>query len=499
MTNLTASRRGFVLGGAAASAAFSLPARSHTPKKYDVIVIGGGLAGLNTAVILADQGLKVKVLEGNSRVGGRVQTGYGLETRPELGASQVGRAYARVISTCQRFNLKLIPEDRDLLTFSSRIGENWIKSEDWETSKFNPLSGDDREIPPIMVGTRLLNRHNPLVELTDWLSPDYKNLDISAYQLFKNNGYSDEAIYLAGLNVLGNDLYSVSCLTMMQEQHRGRWSIENFSSIADVIDAPYGYQEVTNTSENTLSIVSNIADGAEALPKAMAAHLGEGAVEVNKIVMRIDLDDAGAQVQTLDGDIYTADFVVSAVPFTTLRRIDIRPGLPALQNKAVHELPYSNTSRAHLVIKEPFWDNDEYEPSFFSDGAIKMFWAIDNHTGTGQHTGYMVLTGDAASRVDVMPAADASKFLMQELERVRPASKGKVEMVTYKSWENDPFIRGVRHSFAPGQVSEFGNEMIVPHKRMHFAGEHTRRTEIGMEAAMESGERAAIEIIEATS
>ena len=38
--------------------------------------------------------------------------------------------------------------------------------------------------------------------------------------------------------------------------------------------------------------------------------------------------------------------------------------------------------------------------------------------------------------------------------------------------------------------------MIRPHDRVHFAGEQTRRLEIGMEAAFESGERAALEIIE---
>jgi monoamine oxidase len=38
--------------------------------------------------------------------------------------------------------------------------------------------------------------------------------------------------------------------------------------------------------------------------------------------------------------------------------------------------------------------------------------------------------------------------------------------------------------------------MATPHQRLHFAGEHTRRLEVGMESAMESGERAATEILE---
>jgi len=37
--------------------------------------------------------------------------------------------------------------------------------------------------------------------------------------------------------------------------------------------------------------------------------------------------------------------------------------------------------------------------------------------------------------------------------------------------------------------------MLAPHARMYFAGEHTRLQEIGMESAMESGERAALEIV----
>lgn len=38
--------------------------------------------------------------------------------------------------------------------------------------------------------------------------------------------------------------------------------------------------------------------------------------------------------------------------------------------------------------------------------------------------------------------------------------------------------------------------MILPWQRLHLAGEHTRRADFGMESAMESGERAALEILD---
>ena len=493
------NRRRFCVGAAAAWAMAATSAAARTDRKYDVIVIGAGLAGLNAALLLSDEGYSVKVLEGKNKVGGRVETAHGVETRPELGASQIGRDYARVLATCQRFGLALIPEDRDLLEFSSHLQGQWIGSSAWADSPLNPLTGDDRTIPPVMLGSRLMGRHNPLVQLSDWFSPEYAHLDIPAYELFRQQGYSEAAIQLAGLSVYGNDLYSTSCLTMMQEQHRGRWAIDRFSGMSQVVARPYGYGEEGFDGSSPLALISNLRDGTDALPKAMAAQLGEDAISLNKIAMRIEMTGADCTVQTLDGDSFRSDFVISAIPFTTLRRIDIRPGLPMLQARAVEQLPYSNTSRAHLLIKEPFWLEDGIEPSFFSDGAIKMFWSVDNHSGQGAHVGYMVMTGDSAGRVDMMPPDDARKFLQEELVRVRPAARDKVEIVAYKSWENDPFIRGVRHGFAPGQVTEFAGTMARPHMRLHFAGEHTRQLEIGMEAAMESGERAALEIIEATT
>jgi monoamine oxidase len=106
-----------------------------------------------------------------------------------------------------------------------------------------------------------------------------------------------------------------------------------------------------------------------------------------------------------------------------------------------------------------------------------------------------VMTGKTGEQVASMEEDQARRYLIGQVERIRPAAKGQVEILKYHSWGRQPYQRGCRHMFRPGQVTAFGVKMIEPWQRLHFAGEHTRRLEQGMESAMESGERAANEVL----
>ena len=82
------------------------------------------------------------------------------------------------------------------------------------------------------------------------------------------------------------------------------------------------------------------------------------------------------------------------------------------------------------------------------------------------------------------------------MERIRPAAKGKLDVVAYKSWSRDPFAGGTWAVWGPGQISELAGAVAQPHGRIHFCGEHTSVTDRGMEGALESGERVALEVLE---
>ena len=490
-------KRRQVLKGALSLSALTLsypllrPARSLAAEKTSVVVIGGGLSGLNCALLLSDFGLDVIVLEGSQRVGGRAYTADGVETRPEYGASQIGRSYARALDLCSRLNLELIPQDRFIMPMSNCVDGTWVRSEDWADSPVNKLADGEREIPPSLVGMTLLGRLNPLKELDDWLSPEFFSYDVPMLELLQKSGASPEAIRLAGYYL---DLRTTSSLAIMQERTRTVFDANFGRSQSESTETAFGLGG-TNEEGEEIPAIRNIAGGTSRLPEAMAAALGDR-VRLGKIAAAIDLSGSGAEVRCLDGSRYRADFVVSAVPFSTLRNISVSPGFSGRQAEAVLSLGYRGTTRAYGLVEEPYWEEDGLEPSFWTDGTVQTMWVMEKRPGEDRHRFILTFTGMTSARIDQLPNDQALALIESEIARVRPAAAGKFRFMALYGWRKHPLIQGCRHMFAPGQIARFAREMIVPHQRLHFAGEHTRRMEFGMESALESGERAAVEILQ---
>ena len=471
------------LGAAAIAAAvpFAPIRRARAQESVDVIVIGAGLAGLNAAWILSEAGLKTLVLEGSERIGGRAWTAEETWTTEagevpiELGASQVGPSYARVLDTIQRLEIPTIAQDREVMPFSYHLGGEQIRRDDWPDSPINQTVGDEREIPPEQFGGALTAKLNPLKEPGDWLNPRFADYDISWYELYKRNGVSEAGIRLAGLSNAG-DLFGHSALRFFHDATR-------FAVEREFLDG-----------QDAARWPKNIVGGTVVLPRTMAAQL-PNEVRLQQQVMSIDVGKDSVELRTLDGNRYTAKYVISSIPFSVLKQVVIWPRPPAPQYEAIHGLNYAETTRAFVRISEPFWEDDGFEPSLMSDGAVRLFWVIDKPSGEGGYRGMFVLSGSVGRQVAARPPQDAARFLVDELARIRPASRGKVEVIRYHSWEREPLQRGCSPVFAPGQITAFGREMILPHGRLHFAGEHTRRLDVGMESAMESGERTALEVL----
>jgi len=463
-------RRAFLAVSATAAATAARSAKAADP---DVIVVGAGLSGLFAATLLEEQGIRVLVLEGRDRVGGRVYTLYDIPGQPEAGGEVFGAYYARCTDMATRLGLTLrAPRPRsqaadDELMINLR-GRN-IQLNEWENHPLNPHPDALRKYTPWQIFFDVLSRQNPLTNLDDWWDPDFRPYDIRFYDYLKSKGFNDEAIRLQEANsAYGNTAYDVSMLHIF---HYFVWA---------GLQASGGMR-------------GQIVGGNGKLPEGMAGLL-KSEVRFNTRVIGFRSDATGAEVVTADNARLRAKRVICTLPFSLARFVKFDPPLTGVQREAVALLPYYKTFQIHYAIEKPFWEADGLPPSMWTDAPFDRLNLL--YDEAGRPACYLAyVNGLEAGALDRMAPADADAAVRREIERLRPAAKGALRALRVHSNQNDPFIGGSYAYWHPGQPSRMPGEIAKPWGRIHFAGEHTALTNRGMEGAMESGERAALEVL----
>ena len=250
----------------------------------------------------------------------------------------------------------------------------------------------------------------------------------------------------------------------------------------------------TNTADTFTGVVRG---GNQNLPLAMARRL-RGDLLQGKAVTAIELTDRNVQVLCSDGSRHRAKAVVCSIPFPVLRHVAIDPLPPPPQRRAIHLLGAKPITQFHLLPKRAFWEDDGLSPAMWSDGISGSILANRDLENPARVTTLTVWCSARTARyLDRFPQAEAGRLVIAEIERLRPAARGALQMAAVHSWERDPFAGGTWAIFGPGQVNEFVRSMAVPHGRLFFCGEHTAIASRGMEAALESAERASLEVLAA--
>ncbi len=487
--------------------------------RSEAVVIGAGLAGLSAAIHLQDAGVDVQVIEARERVGGRVRSMRRLGGQMEAGGTFIGAGYRRVIAAAARFGIGLIDISPALKFFREQelvLDGEIIRPSEWPDHPSNPFPDRDKALLPWTYGRVLTARENPLKRPRDWLEPSNARHDISMHEWMRGLGLGDAAIKLGyGINVsYGEDARDVSALLMLfraafSEAQAASSRPETASSTAQAAfsaaqaaSSDAGADTTSSSRQAAATATSSgrakgftVERGVQQLPEAMAAAL-DRPVHYRRIVTGIEDDGRRVTVRCDDGTVYRAAHVVCALPFGVLRGIAVDPPLLGRQREAVANVRAQSMTQLYFAHKSNFWEADGFAPSLFTDGAAGMMAAVRNGRDPAEVTGFSAwVMGRNAAQLDAMAPQEAGARVIREIEAVRPAARGQLEFIGRKSWGSDPCARGAWAYFRPGQITRFAAAMGAPHGRIRFCGEHLSLTNRGMEGAMESGERAARDIV----
>jgi len=424
-------------------------AMGTAPERYDVIVIGAGMAGLTAARALEAKGASVLVLEARSRAGGRVHTAFDLSDRPEYGAIQVGADYTVLREEAAALNVDIGPYPFGAALAGQAYGFAQDPALSVEAVKAQGLP----MATPLMV--RLLRQTLPTRDV--YALPDTQ--DLSVADAMDRLGFTaqEKAIFTANANF--NDVHTASMAVLWRSL---------------LLYGAGGFDVVLS--------------GTQALPDAMATSLSISPL-YSAVVRRIAQFGGGIQVTCEDGRMFQAKACICTIPPAVLTQVSIDAPLPADWPTALAN--ETATAVTQIFIKtDPFWDQDGLPAGMWTDGPLGRFFPrIDTQ---GQVIGYKIwVNGADAPAVDALGEEALVALIKAELMRLRPASGGQFTFDKKRSWAQDTFSGGAFYSWRVNQVAQTLTRYGQLYGRLCFAGVHSHWDAPGLEGACRSGRAAA--------
>lgn len=507
------TRRDFlkVTGAAVGAAALSGPmgalasaARSGgTPGR--IAIIGGGISGLNAALILQDAGIASTVYEASGRVGGRMHsdnTSWLNGQTSEHCGELIDSKHKTILGLASRFDLPTV----DLLAAEP------IHSTDTDFffGHYYTQTQANIDFGPVWNAVKKDLLSAPFPTLYNSFTQAGFDLDhLSLYDWIESRVPGG---HTSPMGQLLDVAYNIEYGNITQEQ-----SSLNLVYLLGFQPVPGNFRIFGASDERY-----HIAGGNEELPQRIASALAPGTVQLNTALTGIVHNiDNSYTVSLKTGNVTTAktfDRVVITIPFSVLRGIltsnqayraaDFTP----LKQTAISQLGYGKNAKLQLQFNSRYWNSigpwGIGNGTTYADTRYQNTWDVtraqDGSTGIlVDYTGGGVPL--ASFKGDPNDARVVQGFATTFLSQIEPVFPGITRQwngrATLDVPLTNPFLLGSYSYWKVGQYTLFsgyeGARQPDPLTgKCHFAGEHCSTNFQGfMEGGAEEGARAANEIL----
>ena len=408
------------------------PAMSQT----QVLIIGAGIAGLAAARELKTQGISTVILEGRSRIGGRVYSDRSLSNLPlDMGASWIhGINNNPIYKLAQSENITTLKTDYDAIKL-------------FRDNKFledRKQENIDQRLENILKETEKIRKQRE----------KQNQEDISLKDAF------DQVIIRGNFQFLAPQLRELDYAISTTIEHEYAADISNLSLYywdtgsgvegEDVL-FPGGYGQITELLAKDLDI------------------------KLNHIVKKITYNNQGVVVTTNQGD-FSAKKVIITLPLGVLKKgvVEFSPKLPEPKIAAINRLGMGILNKLYLQFPEVFWDKQTHLLGYMA--INKGEWAewLNIYRYTKQPVLLGFNAGSYGGAIELLPDKEIISSAMETLRQMYGSQIPNPTGFLITRWQQDPFSYGSYSYIATGATPSDRQTLGEPiDNRLFFAGEAT--------------------------
>jgi monoamine oxidase len=238
-----------------------------------------------------------------------------------------------------------------------------------------------------------------------------------------------------------------------------------------------------------------IKGGNDLLPRSFAARLS-ARIRYGAEVVRIEHDAQSVSItyrQAGNTKRLAADYLVCAIPFTTLRRVEISPSFSPEKQKAIEEHAYDSVTRVFLQASNRSWEREGLSGFALTDLPEEIWHPTSDHAGSRAIL-VSYRSGVQSRQLSSLAEKERIAVVSRQMEQVFPGLGETLESGASYCWDEDQWARGAYSILKPGEMFSLLPHIARPEGKVHFAGEHTSIWPGWMQGALQSGNRVAQEI-----